>query len=157
MGALLAELDNLTNDFGLPITETSDVERVQGEMPALPALDDMSAPVRALIDEMNEIGGRKTVMPTMYRHLSHWPAYLAQLHVLLKPLDADGRLDTMIVTAANEGLKRGSAMRPQLKLPATVVQPDVAAEVRTSVKLFIDEPISKMTAIGGLIAAAMPG
>jgi len=156
MGTLLAELENLSNDFEPSASNTTNIKPVQGEMPALPALADMPASVRKLVDDMNSLGRRESVMPTMYRHLSHWPAFLEQLYVLLKPLEDDGRLEQMIITASNEGLKRGSALRPHLNKPATVIQPAVAEELRSSIKLFIDEPISKMTAIGGLVAAAMP-
>lgn len=155
MGALLAVLNNVSDESAARSAETTVVDPVRGEMPALPSLNDMSPPVRALVDDLNTIGDRQTVMPTMYRHLAHWPAFLAQLHVLLKPLDADGRLEHMIVTATDEALRLGSTMRSRVTPPATP-RSEIAEQLRTSVQLFVDEPISKMTAIGGLVFAAMP-
>ncbi len=156
MGALLAKLDNITSVDSGAAVDTLEIPAVSGQMPALPSMEDMSASVRELVNDMNQLGGRMTVMPTMYRHLSHWPSYLAQLHVLLKPLDADGRLEQMILTAAAQGESRGAVLLQSLDARTTELDADTTRQVRQSVRLFIDEPISKMTAIGGLVAAAMP-
>lgn len=156
MGALLAHLD------GTPVSSedgNSDVittAAVKGPMPPLPAMSEMSPRVRDLVDDMNKLGQRMTVMPTMYRHLSHWPDFLAQLHELLKPLDADGRLESMILTAIAQGERRGVVLRNQLSKTPPELELEPKAQLRSGVRLFIDEPISKMTAISGLVASAMP-
>lgn len=157
MSALLARLNGSVTSNDSSDSSAVSLRPVSGQMPPLPAMDDMTPSVSALVNDMNQLGQRMTVMPTMYRHLSHWPAYLAQLHVLLKPLDADGRLERMILTAVAESERRGVALSNELSPAASRLEPKSKDQVLGAVRLFIDEPISKMTAIGGLVASAMPG
>jgi len=156
MSALIAALDQSDTPESVATSPAVDLASVIGEMPPLPAMNEMPPNVKALVEELNLLGDRVSVMPTMYRHLSHWPAYLAQLHVLIKPLHDDGRLERMIETAIAEGLQRGLKMRPNLGQPDAPLTAESTLALRESVSRFIKEPISKMTAIGGLVSRAMP-
>src|SRR5258708_6309915 len=63
-------------------------------LPSLLNLADMSPATAELVLMLNRLGTRRgdPVLASMYRHLAHWPPYLALAWTIVAPLDADGRL-----------------------------------------------------------------
>jgi hypothetical protein len=63
----------------------------------------------------------------MYRHLAHWPAYLALAWTLIAPLNANGFLDRLITEAAKQaGERSGSLVMRLHALSAGPVDPHSA-------------------------------
>ncbi len=62
----------------------------------------MSPTTAELVLAMNALGTQRKdpVLASMYRHLAHWPPYLALAWAIIAPLDADGRLGRAIGDAA---------------------------------------------------------
>ena len=58
----------------------------------------MQPETAALVTALNGFGTRRpgAVLASMYRHLAHWPSYLAFAWLLLAPMDGDGRLAAAI-------------------------------------------------------------
>ncbi len=129
---------------------------VAGEMPLLLTLDAMNGDLRALVEALNRIGGRDEILASMYRHLAHWPPYLALLHVLLAPCAADGRLEPLILGVISDGTRRAARIAPGLASPGQSLSAPLEAEVSNALRRFIQEPIGKMIAVVPLIQKAMP-
>ena len=128
---------------------------VEGVLPKLLALDEVAADTADLIRRINLLGDRAhgRIIASMYRHLAHWPGFLALSHVQLAPFALDGRLDKMIGQVIALGDSAGARLQAGLtKLPP----PDSATEVRRAAADFIQHAISKMVPVGALLMASMP-
>ncbi|MEM8977504.1 MAG: hypothetical protein AAGD43_36095, partial [Pseudomonadota bacterium] len=95
------------------------------------------------------------VMPSMYRHLAHWPGFLALLHVYLATLHADGRLEAMMQQILSTSAAKAEHLAGGLAEPETTLPADSEARVRQALETFIDGPLVKMVAIVACIRAAM--
>jgi len=159
LGALMSQLDgadtaHAPNLQAATRTQVDSRPGIPGEMPALLTLDAMSPPVRALIEDLNRIGGRDEILPSMYRHLAHWPAYLALIHVLIARFYADGQLASLIENVVAEGGSRGASISAGMAEPAATLDPSVVSLVRSAFDRFSDGPLAKMTTIVALITSA---
>jgi len=68
------------------------------DIPSIPAVSELQPEVRRLVDDFakREPSGGPMLVPTLYRHLAHWPDFLAFAHREVKPrLDA-GAFQTSI-------------------------------------------------------------
>ena len=63
-------------------------------LPPLPGLSDLSPHVRALVRQLDQLGrlGQSAAIASLYRHLAHWPAFLATAYAALTPLHRIGAL-----------------------------------------------------------------
>jgi hypothetical protein len=133
---------------------------LDGTMPTLPALDDMAPNVRELVEALSVFGGVDAILPTMYRHLAHWPGYLALIHVLLAPVAQDGRLADMIKAAKTEGRQRAATLALELSDDQAPAAAPIDKTTRTAVlaaaNQFTNGPLAKMIAVVAIIQAAMP-
>ena len=159
LGALLAQLEGgppapTAKIIAAASPSYGDEKVVAGEMPLLLTLDAMNADLRALVEALNRIGGRDEILASMYRHLAHWPPYLALLHVLLAPFADDGRLEPLIRGVINDGTRRAALIAPGLASPDHNLSAPLEAEVGKALRRFIQEPIGKMIAVVPLIQKA---
>ncbi|MDD9907539.1 MAG: hypothetical protein OXT06_28515 [Rhodospirillaceae bacterium] len=156
LGALAAYLDGT----GAAQASVSDVPLsappVEGTMPPLLTLDEMSPDVRALVEALNTVGGRAEILASMYRHLANWPPYLGLLSALVTPVDRDGRLEPVILGVIAEGRRRASGLAGALAIPEKRLEASVEDDMRAALNRFIDGPIGKMIAVVPLIKQAMP-
>jgi hypothetical protein len=156
LGALLARLEGTAATPGDPAPIVAEVTPVAGKMPPLLGLNDMPSEVAQLVQDLNRIGDRDEIMASMYRHLSHWPPYLALIHTLIAPFAADGRLEPVIQDVIKEGRRRAAEITNGLATPATMPTAAVQADMITALSQFIDGPIGKMIAVVPLIGRALP-
>lgn len=156
LGALLARLEGTTAQKEATAAGGQTDESVEGTMPPLLTLDEMSPEVRTLVEAMNGVGGRTKILASMYRHLANWPPYLALLSVLLAPYAAEGRLEPVILGVIAEGRRRAAALAGDLATPDTALDAKSEADMRAALNRFIDGPIGKMIAVVPLIQQAMP-
>ncbi len=154
LSALLAQLEGRTETAAAP---SSSIEEppVTGEMPALLTLAEMAPDVATLVLDLNRIGDRDEILASMYRHLAHWPAYLALVHALLVPFAARGALEPLITKTIADGRRRGAEIADGLADPEPP-DPAVQVQVQAALVKFIDEPIGKMIAIVPLLQKALP-
>ena len=90
----------------------------------------------------------------MYRHLSHWPAYLALTRTLLAPLHHNGDLQRLVANTRQWGEDYGKRLSPLLlgtPPPALIANQAIAA-----VRRFVTHPIARMTGVCGLMRSALP-
>ena len=97
--AMLSLLERLkSNDTARPLSlgTWTPPAPVPTPMPPMAPLDTMPPHIRLLINDLG-FGDRSTidpVVPSLYRHFTNWPGYLALLHVLFVPRFRDGSLAT---------------------------------------------------------------
>ena len=117
----------------------------------------MSPTTAELVVTLNRLGTRRTspILASMYRHLAHWPSYLALAWTLIAPLEADGRLARSIDDAATKARARAARVAVRLgDLSALAPAPDVAVAIRAAIEPFAGDVIVKMVVICALLRAA---
>ena len=157
LNALLAKIDGVEDHTQDELAQvTADDGLVHGEMPELLVLSNMEASVRELVEDLNRIGGRSDILPSMYRHLAHWPQYLGLLHVLLKTIETESGLESQIVNTIEKTRAAAVQLLPQLANDVEPLSPETELQVREALSRFIEGTLGKMTTIIQLITAAMP-
>lgn len=124
-------------------------------LPRLTPLSEMPAPLACLIGELNGFGedADTALTASMYRHLSHWPVYLALTRTLLAPLEQGGDLRRLVAAARELGAAQGRSLAPLVTLSAP---PQSADRAIAAVRRFVRHPIARMTGVCALMRAAMP-
>ena len=107
-----------------------------------------------LILRINRLGDQHQgrIIASMYRHLAHWPGFLALCYSQLAPLAADGSIAQMIASAL--ALADDASARLQGHLTVTP-RPESVANIRLASMEFIEQAISKMVPIAKLIEASL--
>ena len=136
-------------------TDPAPEAAIEGVLPKLLALDEVDADTADLIRRINLLGdrGQGRIIASMYRHVSHWPGFLALSYVQLVPLAVDGRLEKMIDQVITLGESAGARLQAGMTI---LPPPDTAAEIRRAAVDFIQHAISKMVPIAALLMAGMP-
>ena len=111
---------------------------------ALPKLLDLSAmqpETAALVTALNGFGTRRpgAVLASMYRHLAHWPSYLAFAWLLLAPMDGDGLLAAAIDQAQRAVQSHADGLLVRLIGRATPPPPALAAWISAAVEPFVGD------------------
>lgn len=121
------------------------------ELPALTPLNAMPPHVAALVTRLNGLGatGEKPILASMYRHLSHWPPYLALAWAALVSVDASGALDAAIAATSDQ------AKSVAASVPMAAGSPPPGA--REAIAPFIGNVLPKMVAICGMLRAMDTG
>jgi hypothetical protein len=159
--ALSAALRRLDGAPALDSGESVPAEP-QSALPLPPLLDlgDMTAATADLVLTLNRFGTRREdpVLASLYRHLAHWPPYLALAWTLIAPADADGRLGHAIAAAIAEARRRSDRIVGRLRAqPEASPAPEVRAAIRESLELFTGDVIAKMVVIGALLRKSSRG
>jgi hypothetical protein len=99
-----------------------------------------------LIYELNGFGedGDTALVASMYRHLAHWPAYLALVRTMLVPLQESGELQVLLAATRRLGNSLGATLAGELSTtaPRSDIEP-----VLHSVRRFVRHPIARMTGV----------
>lgn len=125
-------------------------------LPRLLSLTDLPPATAGLVTTLNGLGTRRSapILASMYRHLAHWPCYLALAWSTIAPLDADGRLDRAITEVVVHARARARSLAPRLSAPAAVLPaPATGAAVRAAVEPFTGDVIAKMVVICAVLRA----
>ncbi len=148
--AMLCLLERLKTDAPaqtVPLGAWTPPAPIPSAIPKMALLDTMSPQIRWLINDLG-FGDRSKlapVVPSLYRHLTNWPGYLAVLHVTLLPRFRDGT-----IAAATEQLRQAMAREavplalslPPLRRLATI------PEVPVTITNFTATVIPQMIVIG---------
>jgi hypothetical protein len=113
----------------------------------------MSTPTAELVLAINGLGAmdREPILASMYRHLAHWPAYLALVWTMLAPLKLDRRLDRAIEDAIAQARSRAQCLAAQLPTPLPAIRPLTARRVARAIDRFTGDAIAKMVVICPLL------
>jgi hypothetical protein len=124
-------------------------------LPRLIPVAEMPPALARLVHELNEFGedSDPDLVASMYRHLAHWPAYLALVRTLLVPLHRSGELKSVVARVRTCGLELGGEMAPDIltRPPHQEVE-----HILGAVRRFVRHPIARMTGICSLIRTATP-
>ena len=158
LSALLAKLDGLSATSDALFTKTTVAVPcipVGEKMPPLIPLCDMPNHVKDLVIEINKIGGREKILPSMYRHLANWPSFLSLIYLLLMPLEKEGILEQNIKLGLDQA--HVSGLKISQNIPDDLPNMSEEAQLQTKVALdqFVNGPIGKMTPIVPLILSSM--
>jgi hypothetical protein len=120
------------------------------KLPELPPMQSLKPEVARLIAELNGFGEDtdRSLIASMYRHLSYWPTYLSLVRTMLMPLETHGQLHTLTRSIRDLARLHGRALAQYLR-PST--PPDTLQQALASCRRFVDHPISRMTGICALI------
>jgi hypothetical protein len=122
-------------------------------LPRLVPIAEMSPSLANLIHELNGFGedSDPALVASMYRHLAHWPAYLALVRTLLVPLHECGELRSLVDDTRRLGGQLGASLGSALSatVPGCEVEP-----VLQAIRRFARHPIARMTGICALISQA---
>ena len=155
--AMLSLLERLkSNDTARPLSlgTWTPPDPVPTPMPPMAPLDTMPPHIRLLINDLG-FGDRSTidpVVPSLYRHFTNWPGYLALLHVLLVPRFRDGSLAT-----ATEHVRL--AMKLEASSIALSLPPlqhlTAAPDVHSTMTRFTTTVIPQMIVIGNAMRRSL--
>ena len=126
-------------------------------LPALLSMTDLAPATAELVLTLNRLGtGRgDPILASMYRHLAHWPAYLALAWAMIAPLDADGWLEQAIADAVAKARVRAARVATRLYAPpADSLALNIRATIRSAVEPFTGDVIAKMVVICAVLRAA---
>ena len=154
--ALLARFENGARTPGLSSApqriEVDPIRRVA--LPCLVPVAEMAPATARLVHELNGFGEDSdfALVASMFRHLSHWPTYLALIRTLLVPLHESGELMSLVAEARILGREYGRDLASDIRLtfPPQEVEPVLAA-----VRRFVRHPIARMTGVCSLARRAM--
>jgi hypothetical protein len=140
----------------LPANAASNAATEDIPLPRLLSLDDMAPATADLVARLNRFGANRPspILASMYRHLAHWPPYLALSWSTLAPLDADGRLGRAIEAAtALAGARAAQMVLP----PAVPLASGIRIQVAAALEPFTGEVIAKMVVICALMRRLASG
>jgi len=126
------------------------------KLPPLLNLAEMSPEAAKLVVTMNRLGAQRddSILASMYRHLAHWPPYLALAWTMMAPLDADSRLDDAISDTLAKARESGRRVVRRLPTPSLTIANAVRAEISRALDRFTSDVIAKMVVIGALLRRA---
>jgi hypothetical protein len=141
-----------------PFPVDSDKSYVPPSRVALPRLipmTEMNPSLANLIYELNGFGedGDAALVASMYRHLAHWPTYLALVRTMLVPLQESGELQVLVAATRRIGDNLGAALAGEMS--TTAPRSDIKP-VLHSVRRFVRHPIARMTGVCALIGCVTP-
>ncbi len=155
LSALLAVIEG-RSATDVPVAPPDDRTSIAGTLPTAIARADMPDATRAIVQRLQSIGGADVVMPTMYRHLAHWPTMLEQMLAVLEPLDDAGKINPAIEAAQSEGLRIGTALAARSGTTAVDLPPQHRDALHGSISHFLGGVIAKMVVIVAILRQAFP-
>ncbi|QQS12228.1 MAG: hypothetical protein IPK81_22420 [Rhodospirillales bacterium] len=118
-------------------------------LPPLLARDEMAPETWRLVLRLNALGARDDgrIVASMYRHLAHWPPFLALLWTTLSPPGQDGRLVAAIDGVQSLAVARAPALIGRLAPPAAAPSTAALDATRRALDDFIVHAIGKMVPV----------
>ncbi len=133
-------------------------ERVDGDIPPILAMHELTPETATLVRRLNRICARDDgrIMVSLYRHLGYWPGFLALAWSLLSPLEADGRLLQAIEAAEADAKRRASALIGTFGSPSVQPSQAVLDDIRATIDDFTGITLAKMVPIGLMLRRSLP-
>lgn len=139
--------------------EGARVETTEAFPPML-SLEEMDESARGLVLELMSLRpkGSVPVIASLYRHLAHWPGYLALVITILHPMGENGTLERLV--DKTRSLAEAEAKTLAAHLATSAVSPsmdeDLKASLEKSLKFFAGDLIVEMIPIGKLLLQTLP-
>ena len=129
-----------------------------GALPALLAPAEMAPATAELVTRLDGFGeaGEGRIPASMYRHLAHWPGFLALAATRIAPLHEDGRLTGLIAAAGEHAGAAAERVAGALAMPGPPPPAPTRVAVAAALAEFTSSVIAKMVPICALLRRAMP-
>jgi hypothetical protein len=126
--------------------------------PPLPGLSELSPPVLALVRKLDEFGrlGSSAAVASLYRHLAHWPAFLAIAYTALEPLHRNGDLADAQSRVIAFGHQESAALLSYANSELPTLAPDARKAVLNALDEFTRLMIGRMIVIGKALSVLCP-
>ena len=140
----------------VPVTKEAGKRSSAYQLPPLLQVDAMAKDLRKLVIDLSGrlSGDRAVIVPGIYRHLAHWPGFMALIAARLEPLFEDGAVARRIASVQRQAAERGNA----LIAPATgdTAPPQEICNAVSVITAEFRHKVAEMLVIGLLIKAALP-
>lgn len=163
MNLIAAKLLERALDAGAPAGGFSPAKSNANSPPTLPPLvdiDDANAELRDLFRLLarQASGGSEAIVPTLFRHLGHWPGFLALAAEAVSPLAESGALQ-FAATAMQDGAERAAARllaSTAVAAPVTPAPAGDAAKSLVEILTLFPPTICGMIVIGRHLRRSLP-
>lgn len=118
-------------------------------LPPVLSAGDVSEETWRMVLALNTFGARPDdpILATLYRHLAHWPGFLALIHAGLAPLEASGEIRRSITQARDFARAEGGRL-VQLAVTTSPTASPRHEAAAASISEFADHVICRMVPIG---------
>jgi hypothetical protein len=162
--ALLAALSVLRD--GLPARRVTDAITHTGKdqnhapaeaVPPLPGLSELSPHLLALVRRLDEFGrlGASDAIASLYRHLAHWPAFLAVAYTALEPLHRTSQLARTQHRVIAFGHQQCTTLAGLVGRDLPEIAPEAKAAVLRALDEFTRLMIGRMIVMGSAMRALL--
>ena len=126
--------------------------------PRLPGLSELSPPILALVRKLDEFGrlGSSDAVASLYRHLAHWPAFLAIAYTALEPLHRNGELANAQQRVIAFGRQESTVLLNYIGPDLPPLAPDSRKAVLNALDEFTRLMIGRMIVIGKALSILCP-
>jgi len=158
--ALLDFLDSGRADVAFTAS-TAPAESEEGpQLPPIVPMEAMDAATADLVRALSVPASPpdRPMIPSLYRHLAHWPGYLALVAATAFPLHAGGAIDAVTETLVHRADAVAATMVSRLAAPEGTRPPQGAAreELIATLRAYTAGPIPRMTALGLVFRRMLP-
>lgn len=124
--------------------------------PRLPALAELPPALRALVLDLDTFGrlAPTDAVASLYRHLAHWPSFLAIVHAALAPSHRSGTLRAEHERVRDRAEHLVDRLLPLVHRPGPP-PPDSAAAAARSLDSFTRHMIARMVTMGEIMLALL--
>ena len=131
---------------------------VDGALPALLTPAELTPATAELVTRLDGFGevGEGRIPASMYRHLAHWPGFLALAAARIAPLHEDGRLMGLIAAAGEHARAAAERVAGALAMPGPPPPAPTRVAVLAALAEFTSTVIAKMVPICALLRRAVP-
>lgn len=133
-------------------------ETVLRTLPPLPGFAELSPSLRKLVSALDQFGrlAATDAIASLYRHLAHWPGFLAVTHAALSDAHRSGSLRAEHRrTLSHAKALVHSQLLPLAEVPSPPPETGRAA-AQAGIEIFTGQMIARMVVMGELMLALLP-
>lgn len=127
-------------------------------VPHLLGLDELPPAVLSLVMELDTFARIRPsdAVASLYRHLAHWPPFLALAHTALLPHHRAGTLTAEQERTVTQGRLLAGKLTPVLASPAQSLEAETRQRVLAALEEFTQLMIGRMVVMGAALFALIP-
>ena len=126
--------------------------------PRLLGLDELPPAVLSLVLDLDSFARIRPndAVASLYRHLAHWPPFLAMAHTVLLPHHTSGALKDEQERTIMRGRALAAKLTPLLALPTQALEAQPRQRILAALDEFTQVMIGRMIIMGGAMLALVP-
>lgn len=139
--------------------QPSTAQTPRSELPPILLLDALPKATHALVVALNRFGAgddsESPIVATLYRHLGHWPGFLALAWTHLAPLQQSGEFARIVNDVRNHADQHAGRAAAKRGAASAAIEPSDIDFARAAIAQFRDTAIARMFPIGLLLSRAL--